>query len=191
MDTDAFLYSIFTDDYYSDILNDINKYFDTTSYGKDNLIKLPMVNKKVLGVFKDVCGDNIMIEYIGVKSKCYCISNLNDETKKIKGIKKSVVDNEITVDEFRNCVFGRTIVYRPMTIFKSKKHFIYTQVLNKEALSFFDDKRYQIEDSFKTLAWGHKDIPDLMILELQNKIQNHFIISIFFLLKRLINNQKF
>lgn len=34
-----------------------------------------------------------------------------------------------------------------MTTFRSKKHYIYTQIVNKEALSCVDDKRFQIENS--------------------------------------------
>lgn len=165
-DTDSFIYSIFTEDFYEDILNDLNEYFDTSPYGKNNLINLPLVNKKVLGKFKDECGDNIMIEFIGIKSKSYCIDKLYNDpenkktVKKIKGIKKTVVDNEISIADFKKCVFDKeSKTFRSMLTFRSKKHYIYTQLINKLALSNVDDKRYQIEDSFKTLPWGHKDIP--------------------------------
>ena len=44
-------------------------------------------------------------------------------------------------------------------IFKSILHEMYTQLKNKVALCPKDDKRYIIPDnSFRTLAWGHKDI---------------------------------
>ena len=40
----------------------------------------------------------------------------------------------------------------------SKKHIIYTQNSNKTSLSYYDDKRYLIDDGINTLAFGHKDI---------------------------------
>lgn len=158
-DTDSLMYSILTQDFYADITNDLNDYFDTSKYGTNNLINLPLVNKKVVGKFKDECGDNIMIEFIGIKSKSYCIDRLNDTVKKIKGIRKNTVETEIDIKDFKNCIFNKTNNFKSMTIFRSKKHYIYTQIVNKEALSHFDDKRYQIQNSYRTLAWGHKDIP--------------------------------
>lgn len=158
-DTDAFIYSIITEDFYADILNEINEYFDTSKYGKKKLINLPIVNEKVVGKFKDECGDNILIEYLGIRAKCYCNINEDDVTKKIKGIKKSVVEKEISVDDFKSCVFKKEVTFKSMQIFRSKKHYIFTQIINKQALSLVDDKRYQVENTLKTLPWGHKDIP--------------------------------
>ena len=36
---------------------------------------------------------------------------------------------------------------------------VYTETINKVALSPFDDKRYILEDKINTLAWGHHKIP--------------------------------
>ena len=45
-----------------------------------------------------------------------------------------------------------------MKTFRSEKHSVYTEVINKVALSHNDDKRYVITSSTKTLPWGHADI---------------------------------
>ena len=41
-----------------------------------------------------------------IKSKCYDYITSNYCSKKIKGIKKSVVNKNITHDDFKNCVLN-------------------------------------------------------------------------------------
>ena len=64
MDTDSFIFSVKTDDFYRDVSNHIDKWFDTSSYSKD--IDWPLQedkNKKVIGKFKDEVSDEIMSEF--------------------------------------------------------------------------------------------------------------------------------
>ena len=42
-----------------------------------------------------------------------------------------------------------------MNLFKSEKHEVFTQKVNKIALSADDDKRFILPDGISTLAWGH------------------------------------
>ena len=42
-----------------------------------------------------------------------------------------------------------------MTILRSDKHDIYTEEINKVALSAGDDKRIIMDDGISTLAYGH------------------------------------
>ena len=52
MDTDSFSIHIKTEDFYKDIANDVEKWFDTSNYDSNRL--LPTVkNKKVIDLFKD------------------------------------------------------------------------------------------------------------------------------------------
>ena len=54
MDTDSFSIHIKTEDFYKNIANDVEKWFDTSNYGDDD--KRPLLidkNKKVIGLFKD------------------------------------------------------------------------------------------------------------------------------------------
>lgn len=158
-DTDSLLYSVITDNFYDDIKNDLNDFFDTSNFKENNIYNLPLVNKKVLGKFKDECALDMLIKYFGVRSKSYCLINdSSNTTKKIKGIKKNVVNNNIDVKDFENCIFENVVLYRSMRSFKSKLHNIYTQIINKKALENLDDKRFQIPNSYKTLPWGHIDI---------------------------------
>ena len=61
MDTDSFIMSIKTNDFYKDIDNDVEKRFDTTNYEVNR--PLPMgKNKKAIGLMKDELGGNMKEE---------------------------------------------------------------------------------------------------------------------------------
>lgn len=157
-DTDSFIYEIRTDDFYSDIKNDLDK-FDTSDYSTNNRYGLPLINKKMLGKFKDELSGTLLIEFIGLKAKSYCLVDENDiETKKIKGIKKYIVQKEISSMDFKNCLDSNEVIIKSQYVFKSIKHELYTQLVNKLCLSNEDDKRFLIPNSYKTLPWGHKEI---------------------------------
>ena len=54
MDTDSFVRYIKTEDFYKDIADDVDIWFDTSNYDKDDNRPLPIgKNKKVIGKFKD------------------------------------------------------------------------------------------------------------------------------------------
>ena len=53
-DTDSFVIHVKTEDFYKDIADDVDKWFDTSNYDKDDNRPLPIgKNKKVIGKFKD------------------------------------------------------------------------------------------------------------------------------------------
>lgn len=158
-DTDSLIFSVRTEDFYLD-LHDIIDKLDTSDYPIDNIYGLPRVNKKVLGKFKDELNGKILEEFVGLKSKCYALNvfenkNLNDKFKKVKGIKKSVVKNEITFADYKKCLFTKTQIYRKQNLIRSKGHELYTIEMNKKALNSFDDKRHVHRSGIKTTAWGH------------------------------------
>ena len=54
MDTDSFIIHIITEDFYKDIANDVERWFDTSNYDKNDNRSLPTgTNKKVISLFKD------------------------------------------------------------------------------------------------------------------------------------------
>ena len=60
MDTDCFVISIFTEDFFEDINNDVKRCFDTSNYDKNDKRPLDIgVNKKVIGMFKDELGGKL------------------------------------------------------------------------------------------------------------------------------------
>lgn len=160
MDTDSFIYTITTDDFYSDIREDVNTHFDTSDYSSDNPYNLPLVNKKVVGLMKDENCGRIMREFIGLRSKMYSIDVIGSKVvKKAKGVKQTAV-HDLSLSNYRDCLYKKRIIYKHMLTFKSKVHEIYTQNLNKIALSYSDDKRFIREDGISTYAWGDHRIKD-------------------------------
>ena len=65
------------------------------------------------------------------------------------------VEKNITFDDYRKCLFSGTEQHRTMNVIRSRGHEIYTETLNKIALSANDDKRIIMVDGIHTLAYGH------------------------------------
>lgn len=107
------------------------------------------------------------------------ISNVGDSirlkitdfnTKKAKGIKRSVIKQNISLDDYRKVIEKDLILYRRMNIFKSNLHNVYTQIKNKVALSPKDEKRFIMPGSSNTLAWGHYKIDENSDKNLSNLV---------------------
>ena len=70
MDTGSFIIHIKTEYFYEDFANDIEKWFDTSNYDKDDKRPLPISkNKKVIGLFKVELGTKIVKEFAGHMQK--------------------------------------------------------------------------------------------------------------------------
>ena len=104
---------------------------------------------------KDKFKEEIISEFVGVKSKIYSfVSENGKENKKAKTVKKNIKNTrhkEFVV------LFNKKITRHNMKRIKSKLHRIGTYVC-KISLSSFDDKRHKSEDDINSLAYFHKDI---------------------------------
>lgn len=78
-----------------------------------------------------------------------------DEEKKCKGIKKPVVKRRIKFEDYKKCLFSVTEQLRKMNVIRSHMYEVYTEKINKIALSANDDKRIILDDGIHTLAYGH------------------------------------
>ena len=164
-DTDSFIMHIKTDDFYKDINNDVDKWFDTSNYDINDNRPLEIgKNKKVLGKFKDERGGKIMTKFVALRAKTYSflINEYTDEdyeknrivNKKAKGTKKCVVKREILFNNYIDSLFKNKILYRSQHRFKSNHHKVYTEEVNKIALSSNDDKRIQAFDKVTTYPYS-------------------------------------
>ena len=73
-DTDSLLLEIETDDWYEDIRDEVLTLYDTSAYPEDHPAKLPRVNKKVIGLWKDEYKGRTVSEYAGTCSKSYALT---------------------------------------------------------------------------------------------------------------------
>ena len=156
MDTDGIKYHIKTADVYKDMNENIN-IFDTSNYPSNHPSGIKSgVNKKVPGKFKDEMGGEVIVSYVGLRPKLYSYVTLSEkEEKKAKGVKKPVIKNQLKFEEYKECLFNKSILRKEQYNIRSYDHEVFTEKINKIALSPFDDKRYILEDGIHTLAWGH------------------------------------
>ena len=68
MDTDSFIMHIETNDFFQGIANNVDKWFDTSKYDKNDNRPLPIgKNKKIIGNFKDELNGKILIEFVALR----------------------------------------------------------------------------------------------------------------------------
>ena len=155
-DTDSLVIHIKAEDFYKDIASDVEKWFDTSNGNKKDNRPLPIgKNKKVIGMFKDELGGKIMIEFCALRAKTYAYK-LDDDTehKKAKGTKKCIVKAELMFKNYKDSLFNDKVIIRSQQRFRSDHHRVYTEEVNKIALSSNDDKRIQTFDKVSTFPYG-------------------------------------
>ena len=155
-DTDSLAYEIDTEDFYKDINPDVERLFDTSNYPANHESGIKVgTNKKVPGMFKDEAGGKQILEFVGLRAKLYSYRMKDYEEKKCKGVKKAVVRKSIKFEDYKKCLLDGQAIHRTMNIIRSHQHEIYSERVNKVALSREDDKRIILEDGIHTLAHGH------------------------------------
>ena len=141
MDTDSSIMHIKTKDFYEDIAPDIIESFDTSNiYCHRPLQK--GINKKVIGLMKHDLRGKIMTEFVALRPKAY--SYLTDDggsDKKAKEKKKCVITRRLKFDDYKDCLLNNEIILKSQQKLKSERHDVYTEEINKIALSSNDDKR--------------------------------------------------
>lgn len=158
-DTDSLIYEITCSDLYEVIKHDCHAHFDTSDYTPNNIWNIPLINKKVLGMMKDENNGKIMTEFIGLRSKMYAVRvDGKDKIKKSKGVKRNIVKNRITFDDYVDCLNSNINKVISQNLILSKKHKMNSITQIKVALSAHDDKRFLLHDTYETLPWGHFSI---------------------------------
>ena len=110
LDTDSLAYSIpDVEDVYKE-MSKMGDYFDFSNYPKDHFL-YSTTNMKVAGKFKDELGGSIMDKFVGLRPKSYAFTELSPsgtakEKITAKGVKKSVKDKALSMDEYEKCLFG-------------------------------------------------------------------------------------
>ena len=150
MDTGNFIINIKTEEFYKDIANDVEKKFNTSNYEVNRPLP-PEKNKNVIRLMKDELGGKVMTEIVALLPKTY--SNLMDDGntgKKAKATKKCVIKRILIFNDYKNCLLNKEVILKSQQRFKSELHDVYTEEVNKIALSSNDDKRlWKFQGSIK------------------------------------------
>ena len=102
---------------------------------------------------KDEFGGVIVIEVVGLKSKMYSMKNIDcKEYNTAKGVNVATEFNK-----FKDVLCKEKSVRHKMKRIQIKKHKLGTYEMNEISLSFFDDKRYVLDDGIYTLSYFHKN----------------------------------
>ena len=158
-DADSLCYEIQTEDFFEDISKDVEKGFDTSNFPKDHPSGIQGKNKTIAGLMKDEAGGKIIEEFVGLRAKLYSYKMFKGkEEKKCKGIKKSVIKNNISHEDYKECLWSQKPQMRKMNVIRSYNHEIFSETVNKIALSANDDKRIIRKNKISTFAYGYYKI---------------------------------
>ena len=153
MDTDSFIMNIKTNDFYEDIANDVENRFDTSNYEVNRPLPTGK-NKKIIGLTKDELGGKIITEFVTLRPKTYLF--LTDDGKEDKKAKKCVIKKMIKFNDYKKCLLNDEVILKSQQRFISKKHDVYTENINKTALSNNDDKRIVSSNKISSYPYGCK-----------------------------------
>ena len=126
MDMDSFIMNIKTNDFYKDISNDVENRFDTSNYE---------VNRPKTYSF---------------------VTDDGKEDKKAKGTKKCIIKKMIKFNDYKKCLLDDEVILKSQQRFISKKHDVYTENINKIALSNNDAKRIVSSNKISSYTYGYK-----------------------------------
>ena len=99
--------------------------------------------------------DDFKREGIFIGAKCYSYATLKTIEKKLKGISKATLKNEISFDDYKNTLFNGLEKYVDNYRLKSNNHNMEMIKQNKLALRAFDDKRLILNDGITTVPFGY------------------------------------
>ena len=122
-DTESFVIYITSEDFFEDISNDVERWFNTSNCDKNDKRPLPLGKNKKVPAIDD-----------------------GSEQKKAKGTKKCVIKQKLMFGNYKDFLFNNKTIYRSQERFKSYYHNMYPEEVNKIALSSNDDKRLQTFD---------------------------------------------
>ena len=155
MDTDSFVMHIKTNDFYKDIASDVENRFDTSNYEVNRPLPTGK-NKKVIGLMKDELGGKIITEFVTLRPKTYLfLTDDGKENKKVKGTKKCIIEKMIKFNDYKKYLLNGDTILKSQQRFISNKHDVYTEDVNKIALSNDDDKRIISLDKISSYPYGY------------------------------------
>ena len=122
------------------IFMNINIPLDSNIETEMNKIK-DILHNNELGKMKDELPNDTIIEACFLKAKAYCYNTFRGEDeKKLKGITKATIKNQINLEDYKNAIYGGVSKYVTNYAIDSKWHHLETKKQYKIAIDPFDDK---------------------------------------------------
>ncbi|KAJ8975686.1 hypothetical protein NQ317_001787 [Molorchus minor] len=84
--------------------------FDTSNYEEGNKFRIKK-STSVLGRMKDEFPADPIISFYGTGAKAYHVQSVETELKKAKGIKRSVIKQELALDDYKRVVENGCLVF--------------------------------------------------------------------------------
>ena len=120
---------------------------------------------------KDELGGKIMTEFVALRPKTYSyLMNDGSEAKKATGTKRCVIKRMLKFLDYKDCLMNNKVVLKSQQRLKSEAHNVYTEELNKIALSSSDDKRLQTYDTSTGNIMIHHILMVRVLEYLQNRV---------------------
>ena len=107
----------------------------------------------MIGLFKDELEGKVIKEFSALRAKTYSYL-MGDDSKVKKGTKKCIIKLELMFENHKDCLFNGEATLKSQQRFKSDHHKVYTEEVNKIALSSDDDKRLQTFNRVTTYPYG-------------------------------------
>ena len=106
---------------------------------------------------KDELGEKIITEFVTLRPKTYPYLTDDDKgDKKAKGTKKCVIKKMIKFNDYKKCLLNDEVILKSQQRFISKKLDVYTENVNKIAISNNDDKRIVSSDNITSYPYGYR-----------------------------------
>ena len=104
---------------------------------------------------KDELGGKITTEFVALRPKTYSyLADNCEEDKKAQGTKKCVIKRRFKFNDYKDCLLNNQIVLKSRQRFKNERHDVYTEEINKTALSSNVDKRLQTFARITSYSYG-------------------------------------
>ena len=157
-DTDSFILKVSNLSRHA-ILDKLTPLMDFSNY-PPNHPRYSTNHKAVPGYFKDENQGQYLTNFIGLKSKCYALRVQEDQKFQDKIVCKGISKTgkaKIGMDKYKKCLEDVITIRTQMYTIRTKKNKIFTQHLDKVALSSFDDKRWLMECGIHSYPYGSSE----------------------------------
>ena len=105
---------------------------------------------------KDELGGKTITEFVTLRPKTYSfLTDGGKEDKKAKGTKMCIIKKMIKFNDYKKCLLNGEIIFKLQQRFISNKRDVYTENVNKIALSNNDDKRIVLSNKMTSYPYGY------------------------------------